>query len=101
MAKSWGAGAGFKRPKTERTAYSEASAVTSVRPSLALWKGGVFVPEVRSNLVDLIDPTTFKIVDQFRCGPKPQHVIPSCDLKTLWVARSGRRPGSRQTWSHN
>ena len=54
------------------------------------------MPEVRSNAVDVIDPATFKVVDQFRSGLKPQHVIPSWDLKTLWVAGSGRRhsPGS-------
>jgi DNA-binding beta-propeller fold protein YncE len=44
----------------------------------------------------VIDPATLNVVDQFRAGPKPQHVIPSWDLKTLWVAGSGRRhsPGS-------
>ena len=51
----------------------------------------VYVPDVRSNRVDVIDPTTLNVVDQFRAGPKPQHVIPSWDLKTLWVAGSGRR----------
>jgi len=51
----------------------------------------VYVPEIGANRVDVIDPATFSVVDQFRVGPKPQHVIPSWDLKTLWVAGSGRR----------
>ena len=51
----------------------------------------VYVPEIGSNRVDVIDPATLSVVDQFRTGPKPQHVIPSWDLKTLWVAGSGRR----------
>ena len=51
----------------------------------------VYVPEIGANRVDVIDPATFSVVDQFRAGPKPQHVIPSWDLKTLWVAGSGRR----------
>ena len=56
----------------------------------------VYVPEIRANRVDIIDPTTCRVVDQFRAGSKPQHVIPSWDLKTLWVVGSGRRhaPGS-------
>ncbi len=71
----------------------------------------VYVPEIRANRVDVIDPATFTVVDQFRAGPKPQHVIPSWDLKTLWVAGSGRRhsrgsltpidPISGQTWCHH
>ena len=51
----------------------------------------VYVPEIGANRVDVIDPATLSVVDQFRTGPKPQHVIPSWDLKTLWVAGSGRR----------
>jgi DNA-binding beta-propeller fold protein YncE len=54
----------------------------------------VYVPEIRANRVDVIDPATFSVADQFRAGPKPQHVIPSWDLKTLWVAGSGRRHSS-------
>ena len=70
--------------------YSEAGAgrfSSAVSGALAR----VYVPEVRANRVDVIDPATFTVIDQFRAGPKPQHVIPSWDLKTLWVAGSGRR----------
>jgi YVTN family beta-propeller protein len=75
--------------------YSEAS-VGHLSQAVGDALERVYVPEVRSNAVDVIDPITFKVVDQFSSGLKPQHVIPSWDLKTLWVAGSGRRhsPGS-------
>lgn len=56
----------------------------------------VYVPHVQSNDVYVIDPATFKVVDRFRVGVNPQHVVPSWDLKTLWVANNaeGRKDGS-------
>jgi YVTN family beta-propeller protein len=70
--------------------YSEAGP-GRFNPAVSGALGRVYVPEIRANRVDVIDPATFSVVDQFRAGPKPQHVIPSWDLKTLWVAGSGRR----------
>jgi DNA-binding beta-propeller fold protein YncE len=46
----------------------------------------VYVPNTIANTVDVIDPATFKIIDHFDVGREPQHVIPSYDMKTLWVA---------------
>jgi len=45
----------------------------------------VYVPNSRDNSVDVIDPQTFKIINHFTVGKEPQHVVPSYDLKTLWV----------------
>lgn len=45
----------------------------------------VYVPNSLSNRVDVIDPRTYKVVRQFAVGHEPQHVVPSWDLKTLWV----------------
>jgi YVTN family beta-propeller protein len=45
----------------------------------------VYVPNSDSHTVDVIDPTTFKVIDSFPVGKRPQHVTPSYDLKTLWV----------------
>ncbi len=56
-----------------------AAAARSARPL-------VYVPNSESNTVDEIDPRTYKIVRQFSTGALPQHVVPSWDLKTLWVA---------------
>jgi len=45
----------------------------------------VYVPNTLSNTVTVIDPKTFKILRVVRVGREPQHVVPSWDLKTLWV----------------
>ena len=46
------------------------------------------MPNLQSNDVYVIDPATFKVVDKFKVGLNPQHVVPSWDLKTLWVANN-------------
>ncbi len=48
----------------------------------------VYVPNTKSNDVSVIDPNTYKVVDTFPGGPEPQHVVPSYDLRTLYVASS-------------
>jgi YVTN family beta-propeller protein len=45
----------------------------------------VYVPNTESDTVTVIDPATFKIVRTVPVGDQPQHVVPSWDLKTLWV----------------
>ncbi|MFE6286718.1 hypothetical protein [Streptomyces sp. NPDC057877] len=45
----------------------------------------VYVPNSESDTVTVIDPKTYEIVDTIRVGRQPQHVVPSWDLKTLWV----------------
>jgi YVTN family beta-propeller protein len=45
----------------------------------------IYVPNSGDNTVDVIDPETFKILNHFSVGKQPQHVVPSYDLKTLWV----------------
>ncbi|KVR26716.1 hypothetical protein WK13_30105 [Burkholderia ubonensis] len=56
----------------------------------------VYVPNVRSNDVYVIDPATFKVIEKFHVGYSPQHIVPSWDLKTLWVTNNaeGRPDGS-------
>src|SRR6478672_2651860 len=36
----------------------------------------VYVPNLQSNDVWVIDPATLKVVDKFRVGLNPQHVVP-------------------------
>lgn len=45
----------------------------------------IYVPNSESNSVDIIDPATLQVVDHFQVGQQPQHIVPSYDLKTLWV----------------
>ncbi|MER5929977.1 hypothetical protein [Streptomyces sp. NPDC002054] len=45
----------------------------------------VYVPNTGSNTVSVIDPATYKVIDTIPVGVQPQHVVPSWDLKTLWV----------------
>ena len=53
----------------------------------------VYVPNSKSDTVDVIDHATFKIVTHFALPKRtrhllePQHVVPSWDLKKLWVAQ--------------
>ncbi|MBU6484663.1 MAG: YncE family protein [Betaproteobacteria bacterium] len=75
--------------------YSEAGAgdlADAVKTALPR----VYVPNVRSDDVYVIDPATDRVVDRFPVGRSPQHVVPSWDLSTLWVANNaeGRTDGS-------
>ena len=56
----------------------------------------VYVPNHAANTVSVIDPTTMQVVDTFPVGINPQHIVPSWDLKTLWVTNNaeGRTDGS-------
>ncbi len=51
----------------------------------------VYVPNLRSNTVSVIDPRTLKVVDTFNVGRSPQHIVPAWDLRTLWVANNAER----------
>ena len=56
----------------------------------------IYVPNRGENTVSVIDPATLKVIDKFKVGVHPQHVVPSWDLQTLWVANNaeGRTDGS-------
>ena len=56
----------------------------------------IYVPNLRGNDVYVIDPALMKVVDRFKVGIGPQHIVPSWDLRTLWVTNNaeGRTDGS-------
>ncbi len=49
----------------------------------------IYVPNRVSGTVTVIDPIKLKVVGTFRVGFSPQHVVPSWDLKTLYVTNDG------------
>ena len=67
--------------------YSETVA-SKMSPALAQDLPRVYVPHIQSNDVYVIDPATFAVVGKFKVGLNPQHVVPSYDLRTLWVANN-------------
>ncbi len=70
-----------------RNIYSETGA-THLSPAVKDHLERVYVPNLRSDDVYVIDPIAMKVVDKFKVGDGPQHVVPSWDLKTLWVANN-------------
>jgi YVTN family beta-propeller protein len=64
--------------------YSE-TRPENLSPTVAKHLARVYVPNRKSNDVAVIDPATFKVIDRYPVGRNPQHVVPSWDLKTLWV----------------
>jgi len=72
--------------------YSE-TAADKMRPDVAKAPSRLYVPNRRSDDVWVIDANTLKVVDRFKVGVNPQHVVPSWDLKTLWVANNAERRG--------
>ncbi len=75
--------------------YSE-TRPDKLSPAAAKALPRVYVPNLKSNDVYVIDPATLKVVDRFRVGINPQHIVPSYDLKTLWATNNaeGRTDGS-------
>jgi YVTN family beta-propeller protein len=75
--------------------YSETDA-GKMSPAVAGALARVYVPNRSSNDVHVIDPETLKVIDRFSVGVHPQHIVPSWDLKMLWVNNNaeGRPDGS-------
>jgi YVTN family beta-propeller protein len=60
-------------------------AANALSPEAAAARPLIYVPNSMSNTVTVIDPTTYRVIDQFDVGAVPQHVTPSWDFKTLYV----------------
>jgi YVTN family beta-propeller protein len=67
--------------------YSE-TAAGKMSPNVAGALERIYVPNHKAHTVSVIDPATLKVTHTFKVGLYPQHVVPSWDLKTLYVANN-------------
>ena len=70
--------------------YSEIGS-DKMSPAVAGHRELVYVPHVQSNDVYVIDPRTLTVIDKYKVGLNPQHVVPSWDMQTLWVTNNAER----------
>ena len=71
--------------------YSETAGPEHLSPALKDDLVRVYVPNLRGNSVSVIDPAKMKVVDTFKVGLSPQHVVVGYDLRTLWAANNAER----------
>ena len=45
----------------------------------------LYVPESAGDGIDVIDPVLMKVIDRYKTGLDPQHVVPAWDLHTLYA----------------
>ncbi|HLH49761.1 MAG TPA: YncE family protein [Roseiarcus sp.] len=74
--------------------YSETRA-GNFSPAVADALARVYAPNLQTGKVDVIDPSTFTVIDHFAAGQSPQHIVPSWDLQTLWVTGDESEPRAR------
>jgi YVTN family beta-propeller protein len=79
--------AAYRTPTGAVNIYAEAGA-NALAPAAAKALPMVYVPNSRGGTVTEIDPLTYQVVRTFPTGKVPQHVVPSYDLSTLWVANN-------------
>jgi len=65
-----------------------AAGVNALSASAARARPLVYVPNSHDGTVTIIDPRRYRAVRTFATGALPQHVVPSYDLTTLWVANN-------------
>ena len=95
VAQSPGASAPAAAPPAPRNVYADI-APDRLSPAVRGDLERIYVPNLRGHDVYVIDPQAMKVVDRFKVGRSPQHVVPSWDMRTLWVTNNaeGRTDGS-------
>jgi YVTN family beta-propeller protein len=77
--------AGDVPPQLSRTNVYAADRPGRLSPVVRGDPALVYVPNSESNTVDVISQRTFRVIDSFKVGTLPQHVVPAWDLRTLYV----------------
>ena len=72
-------------PVTDPGDLYAADRAGALSPTVAHFRPLIYVPNSESSSLDEIDPMTYQVVRHVPVGRNPQHVLPSYDLKTLWV----------------
>jgi len=80
---------GVTVPISPANIYADSQA-DDMSPAVADALPRVYVPNVGSGDVYVIDPNSMQVIDRFPALGNPQHVVPSWDLKTLWVTGSAK-----------
>jgi YVTN family beta-propeller protein len=75
-------------PRPDTVNLYGAAGANALAPAAARARPLVYVPNSRDGTVTVIDPRTYRVVRTFRTGALPQHVVPSYDMTTLWVANN-------------
>ncbi len=85
---------GMPAPLSPTNVYA-ADSPNNFSPTVQGDRALVYVPNSKSNSVTIIDQQTMAVIGTYpiTMGTEPQHVVPSYDLKTLYVA-SDLGPGS-------
>lgn len=71
-------------PAGDVYAYTRAGMLAPVARTLP---ARVYVPVAGG--LDVVDPATYRVVRRIALGRRPRQVIPSWDLRTLWVSETG------------
>ena len=83
-------------PVLDPTNLYSAAGANMFSPAVAGALQLVYVPNLGSNTVSVINPATRTVIRTFRVGSDPEHVVPSYNLQTLWVTNNaeGQTSGS-------
>jgi YVTN family beta-propeller protein len=75
-------------PEPEFNVYANTLSGTVPCPLCEL-KPRVYVPNSMAGTIDVIDPTTYQVIDHYRVGAIPHHIAPAWDMSALYVDDEG------------